>query len=135
MGKGKGPVKVIREWCIRCASSKKAVRNCSKGPESCDPCPLWVYRQGRDPARRGVGPRLSSEGARSLRKSTTQVVRFEGNKSRSGEGAGESGSPVLEDPRASAHIRPLTPAEIMSQMLLHGLHREHGLPPPGGGVD
>jgi hypothetical protein len=46
------PLKTIRAFCLECAGrSPKEVRYCSSAN-----CPLYFYRFGRNPSRKGVGP-------------------------------------------------------------------------------
>jgi len=42
------PVKAIRKYCVQCAGSQKAPRNCEKKT-----CPLFVFRLGKSPGRAG----------------------------------------------------------------------------------
>jgi hypothetical protein len=50
------PMKAIRARCLECAGrSMKAVRECARGSEATEPCPLHPYRMGRNPARAGIG--------------------------------------------------------------------------------
>lgn len=44
------PCKAIRKFCIECMGSQKAPRNC----ENID-CPLFIYRLGTNPKRKGIG--------------------------------------------------------------------------------
>lgn len=44
------PVKAIRLKCIECARSKKNVRECPLTD-----CPLYIYRMGTNPNRKGIG--------------------------------------------------------------------------------
>jgi len=47
------PLKAIREKCLDCSAGIAAeVKNCEF-----ENCPLWPYRNGRNPARKGVGNR------------------------------------------------------------------------------
>jgi hypothetical protein len=55
------PLKAIRAKCLDCCvDSGKEVRLCPCGPgsllESPEPCPLWPYRFGKNPNRKGIGP-------------------------------------------------------------------------------
>lgn len=128
---GKGPVKLIRLHCLRCAGTAATVRECSRGPGAEHPCALHPFRFGKNPRRRGCGPSLSSESAKILRgrrgnglpceKVTSQVVDSETISSGQREGTGKSGSPVLRDSRVPTHIRPLSPAEVMAAVLLRGV--------------
>jgi len=47
------PLKAIRQKCLDCSSGDKAeVRNCicyEGNPEGVEPCPLWIYRMGKNP--------------------------------------------------------------------------------------
>ena len=45
------PLKAIRKYCLDCAGRPGEVRKCQAGD-----CFLFIYRMGRNPARRGVGP-------------------------------------------------------------------------------
>lgn len=50
------PLKAIRANCLNCESgSRKAIRNCNTVS-----CPLFAYRLGHNPARRGIGGGLSN---------------------------------------------------------------------------
>lgn len=117
------PIRAIRARCLECAGARKRVRECARGPESSIPCPLWLFRMGRNPARIGIGRALTSESARSMKKRTSQEDGSARNFVRPGEGAGKSRSPVLAVPCASrVQVDPrLSPAEIMSATLLRGL--------------
>ena len=98
------PIRSIREACLRCAGgSRKKIRECGRGPESSEPCPLFPYRQGKNPARAGIGPRLTSESARSLQKRTSQLVTSERKKTSEGVRCG-SRPPV--DPAPSSNEIP-----------------------------
>ena len=44
------PIKAIRKSCINCAGSMGEVRKCPATS-----CPLYPYRMGRNPNRRGIG--------------------------------------------------------------------------------
>jgi len=45
------PIKAIRAKCLECQGGRPSlVRNC----ESVD-CPLYMYRMGKNPARKGIG--------------------------------------------------------------------------------
>jgi hypothetical protein len=46
------PVKAIRQYCVssRCEGGKKAVRLCPDND-----CPLYLYRLGKNPRRKGIG--------------------------------------------------------------------------------
>jgi len=45
------PIKSIRKYCLWCCGgSTKLVRECSMVD-----CPLWVYRLGKNPHRKGIG--------------------------------------------------------------------------------
>ena len=46
------PLKAIRFKCLECAGSFKAIKHCM----SFD-CPLYIYRLGHDPQRKGIGVR------------------------------------------------------------------------------
>lgn len=53
---GMTKLKAIRAYCLKCESgSRKAIRNC----DTVD-CPLFPYRLGHDPTRRGIGGGLSN---------------------------------------------------------------------------
>lgn len=50
------PLKAIRMRCLdRCAGQRRRVARC----ENAD-CPLYPFLTGKNPARAGIGPRLSS---------------------------------------------------------------------------
>lgn len=42
------PAKAIRQHCLDCAGGPKAVKACSFGPDSNQPCPLWTRRLGKE---------------------------------------------------------------------------------------
>lgn len=44
------PLKAIRAKCLECAGRRKAVRNCEEAN-----CPLFAFRFGKNPKRRGIG--------------------------------------------------------------------------------
>jgi len=44
------PCKSIRKYCIGCAGSVGEVRKCID-----DSCPLFIYRFGKNPRRKGIG--------------------------------------------------------------------------------
>jgi hypothetical protein len=44
------PIKAIRVKCLDCASSQKMVRECQEFD-----CPLFNYRMGHNPMRKGIG--------------------------------------------------------------------------------
>lgn len=47
------PLKAVRKNCLDCnAGSAYEVRICEEND-----CPLWIYRFGKNPARRGIGGR------------------------------------------------------------------------------
>ena len=49
------PLKAIRQLCLRCCSGSAAeVRRCQIGD-----CPGHLFRLGKNPYRKGVGPRLT----------------------------------------------------------------------------
>ena len=52
-------VKAIKYRCIDCVGGdKKEVKNCSSyenNPEGVNPCPLWEFREGHNPHRKGIG--------------------------------------------------------------------------------
>lgn len=46
------PLKTIRNYCLQCAGGhSKEVRYCSSAE-----CPLYFYRFGSNPHRKGIGP-------------------------------------------------------------------------------
>jgi len=53
------PLKAIRYKCLDCSGgSKSEVRSCicyENNPEKVDHCPLWDFREGHNPHRKGVG--------------------------------------------------------------------------------
>ncbi len=102
------PIRAIRIKCVACQDgSPKAVRECSKGPSSSLPCPLFPFRLGKNPARSGIGRAMSSEDARLCRKGTSQLVTFEEKNLR--VGVGGTGSRPINDPRASGSVLPKSP--------------------------
>ena len=50
------PLKAIRANCLECCDGSGGVRDCDYKK-----CPLWIYRFGKNPARKGIGgnPRLT----------------------------------------------------------------------------
>lgn len=64
---GRTPLKAIRAKCLECAGSASLVRECSSKD-----CQAFIYRLGRNPARRGIGGGLSNF----KKKVPTQVERF-----------------------------------------------------------
>jgi len=48
------PVKAIRAKCLDCMGRPSLVRNCSDKN-----CPLFPYRMGKNPNRKGIGPKNS----------------------------------------------------------------------------
>jgi len=48
------PVKAIREFCLECAASRVEVRKCGIAK-----CPLFPYRLGKNPMRKGIGGQKS----------------------------------------------------------------------------
>lgn len=52
MRKKSSPLQAIRAKCLDCSSYQpKEVRKCN-----CSECPLYVYRMGKNPNRRHIGP-------------------------------------------------------------------------------
>lgn len=49
------PLKAIRRHCLDCAGRPKEVRLCS-----IDQCNLYRFRQGHNPARKWIGPKIGS---------------------------------------------------------------------------
>ncbi len=50
-GKYLTPIKSIRKYCLWCCcGSRKLVRECPVKD-----CPLWIYRMGKNPCRKGIG--------------------------------------------------------------------------------
>ena len=53
MNKYQRPLKAIRTKCLECSGNQpKEVRLCT-----CIDCPLYLYRMGTNPARKGIGPK------------------------------------------------------------------------------
>jgi len=51
MGTGRAKVRNIRRYCLWCCvNNKKEVRLCPS-----ESCPLYLYRFGKNPARKGIG--------------------------------------------------------------------------------
>jgi len=44
------PIKAIRANCLNCSGKAREVRNCLQSD-----CPLFVYRFGTNPNRKGIG--------------------------------------------------------------------------------
>ncbi|MFA5089790.1 MAG: hypothetical protein WC510_01995 [Candidatus Omnitrophota bacterium] len=61
------PLKAIRTKCLECAGSLISVGKCRQNG-----CPLFLYRFGHNPARRGIGGGLSNF----KKKVPTQVGAF-----------------------------------------------------------
>ena len=132
------PIKAMRAKCIECAGGKIAATKCEK-----EDCPLFPYRTGRDPARAGCGPALSSESAKFLRrhrgravsceKRTTQAVDY-GEKTRRPQG--NTPETLLGRPRAKdgqvalATMSPLKRRRIMkaAEAFLREIRDEIGGP-------
>lgn len=56
MNKNKSPLKAIREKCLDCSGwQPKEVRLCPHAE-----CPLYPFRLGKNPNRKGVGPAVPS---------------------------------------------------------------------------
>lgn len=52
------PLKAIRLKCMECSCGQTAeVRYCP-----IKDCPLWVYRDGHNPARKGIGGNFGGDG-------------------------------------------------------------------------
>ncbi len=46
------PLQAVKAWCKECVGGSRFVSDCG------DPfCPLYPYRFGKNPARKGMGPR------------------------------------------------------------------------------
>lgn len=49
--RGPNPLRAIRAKCLDCSGGNRAhVRDCP-----IEECPIWAYRMGRNPARKGIG--------------------------------------------------------------------------------
>lgn len=44
------PLRAIRAKCLECAGRRKVVRNCEEAD-----CPLFAFRFGKNPHRKGIG--------------------------------------------------------------------------------
>jgi len=44
------PLKAIKKKCVECAGNKWNIRNCRDAE-----CPLFAFRMGHNPNRRGIG--------------------------------------------------------------------------------
>lgn len=56
------PLKAIRLKCLDCCCGQMMeVKNCP-----CSDCPLYIYRDGHNPARKGLGRDLSKGGISTL---------------------------------------------------------------------
>jgi len=55
------PLKAIRQKCIDCSGGNRSeIRNCiyyEGNPEGVEPCPLWIYRMGKNPYLKGRFPK------------------------------------------------------------------------------
>lgn len=49
------PIKAIRKWCLSCQESCSLVRYCDDTE-----CPLFPYRMGNNPKRKGIGRKKSN---------------------------------------------------------------------------
>lgn len=47
----KNPVRAIRAFCVQCMGSPYETNNCPSSPGSQFPCPLYPFRQGKNPYR------------------------------------------------------------------------------------
>jgi len=65
------PLKAIRQRCIDCSGGdKKEVRECicyENNPEEVEPCPLWIYRKGKNPVLQEIR-KLSKKGLEAFKK-------------------------------------------------------------------
>ena len=96
------PLRSIRAKCVECAGGKIAATKCEK-----EDCPLFSYRTGRNPARIGCGPSLSTESAKNLRLGVGKAISARGITTQdvkvSGKSPGPQGSTpetLLGHPRA-----------------------------------
>lgn len=48
------PCQAIKQFCLTCEESRKAVKDC-QNPD----CPLWPYRLGHNPNHQGIGRTLT----------------------------------------------------------------------------
>lgn len=75
------PLKAIRVFCVQCqGENQKATKFCTR-PD----CPLYTYRQGKNPARQGIGGRqgVKSKGDRIIPTQvgkTERIIEVSGNK-------------------------------------------------------
>ena len=67
------PVKAIRKMCLQCQSqSPKAVRLCEAVT-----CPLWEFRFGKNPHKKGLMVNLKPFGATTIKKEGIPTAIFE----------------------------------------------------------
>lgn len=105
------PLRAIRARCLECAGGRKAVRECPRGPESSEPCAVFAFRMGRNPARAGIGRAMSSEDARITRKRTTQDDGSEREKTGEGVRCGAGG--IVPYKSTSCEIPPRIRRQIV----------------------
>jgi len=67
-------LKAIRQKCLDCSAGDKVeIKNCicyEGNPEEVEPCPLWIYRMGKNPHRRGIGNKNTKPPLRSFKNSS-----------------------------------------------------------------
>lgn len=56
------PIKAIKKFCLECAGSKKEMKTCEETG-----CPLFPYRFGKNPGRKGIGGRRPHKFSRKLK--------------------------------------------------------------------
>lgn len=78
------PLRSIRKFCIKCCGgNQKATLICT----SLD-CDLYAYRQGKNPARKGIGGKISKQGRKQNGEEicaiqvgkTERIIEVSGNK-------------------------------------------------------
>lgn len=71
----KNPVKAIRKFCVDCMGSPYETINCTAAPGTRTPCPLYPFRQGKNPfrARRNLTEAQKAKNAENLAKARKEI--------------------------------------------------------------
>jgi len=109
------PVKAARAKCLVCAGGKKAVRECTRGPESPDPCALHPFRMGQNPARAGIGGHPPCRSAHSCQKPPSQVTVSADKKT---DPQGSTPEFNLGHPRAESEKATFPPPMLLPRRVL-----------------